>query len=285
MFALTCPSCQAPLTATEKNLRCPTGHSFDAARQGYWNLLLANQKRSKDPGDNAEMVKARNDFLELGYYQQLSDRLNQLISETLSAADNPQIMDMGCGEGYYTSRLQEHLINGRTDTPENPLQLAGLDISKHAVKAACRRSKAITWLVASGANMPVAEASLDLLTVAFSRLMPEEFTRTLKAGAHLVIAYPGEQHLRQLRELIYKEVRESGFEPSSVLGDAFKEISQQQVSYDFELTSQAEIQQLLAMTPHGWRIKQDVRDSLCQLTSLQLTLDVRLAVFQRSDDT
>lgn len=283
MLALTCPSCQAPLTATEKNLRCTAGHSFDAARQGYWNLLLANQKRSKDPGDNAEMVKARTDFLALGYYQQLSDHLNQLVGKTLSAAECPQIMDMGCGEGYYTNRLHEYLLNERVNTAENPLQLAGLDISKHAVKAACRRNKAVTWLVASGANMPVAEASLDLLTVAFSRLMPEEFARTLKAGAHLIIAYPGDQHLRQLRELIYKEVRESGFDPSSVLGEAFEAISEQQVKYDFELTSQAEIQQLLAMTPHGWRIKQDVRDDLKQLPSLQLTLDVRLAVFRRSD--
>ena len=283
MFSLNCPSCQAPLTATDKNLRCPAGHSFDAARQGYWNLLLAHQKRSKDPGDNAEMVAARNSFLALDHYQPLSDRLNLLAGETLASNQTPRILDMGCGEGYYTSRLHQYLSNTHANDADQPFQLAGLDISKHAVKAACRRSKAVTWLVASGANMPVADASVDLLTVAFSRLMPEEFARVLKPEGHLIIAYPGDQHLRQLREIIYKEVRESGFTPSAVLGDAFTPASEQQVTYDFELGSQAEIQQLLAMTPHGWRIKQDVRDTLSRLPSLTLTLDVRLALFRRTE--
>ncbi len=285
MFELNCPSCQAPLTATDKNLRCPAGHSFDAARQGYWNLLLAHQKRSKDPGDNADMVAARNSFLALEHYRPLSDSLNRLAGESLTCRDNLRILDMGCGEGYYTSRLQEYLSNSGPETAQSTFQLAGLDISKHAVKAACRRNKAITWLVASGANMPVADGSVDLLTVAFSRLMPEEFARVLNADGHLIIAYPGDRHLQQLREIIYKDVRTSGFTPSAVLGDAFTEVSEQQVIYDFELKSQTEIQQLLAMTPHGWRIKQDVRDTLSQLPALTLTLDVRLAVFRRSGDS
>ena len=279
MFPLSCPNCSAPLALNPdnpKNLRCAAGHSFDAAKQGYWNLLLANKKRSKDPGDNAEMVMARRDFLELGRYQGLSDAISELAAECLSETTDACILDMGCGEGYYTSRLEQHL-----QTAGLSFQLAGLDISKHAVKAACRRNKNISWLVASGANMPVADGQLDLLSVAFSRLMPEEFARTLKAGGHLLIAYPGEQHLRQLRELIYKDVRQSGFAPAELLQDNFTELQTRTVSYDFSLNSQQQISQLLAMTPHGWRIKQDVREELARLDKLTLTLDVKLALFQR----
>ena len=32
---LICPVCAAPLTREEHAFRCPNGHSFDRARQGY----------------------------------------------------------------------------------------------------------------------------------------------------------------------------------------------------------------------------------------------------------
>jgi len=275
-FALNCPVCLQPLQGDSKHLECPEHHSFDAAKQGYWNLLLANQKRSKDPGDNAEMVLARRNFLTLGHYQPLADTIATRLATLAAEHSAPRILDMGCGEGYYTCRMQQQLEKSLTD-----YQLAGLDISKHAVKAACRQSKTVTWMVASGARMPVADASLDLITVLFSRLMPDEFCRTLKPGAELLIAYPGEDHLLELRELIYAEVRHSGFNPATVLGEQFEHIDTEQVRYRFTLPDQTQISQLLAMTPHGWRINQASRERLAELHQLELTLDVCLARFRR----
>ncbi|RTE66608.1 methyltransferase domain-containing protein [Amphritea opalescens] len=275
-FDLNCPVCLQPLQGDLKHLECPERHSYDAAKQGYWNLLLANQKRSKDPGDNAAMVLARHEFLALGYYQQLADTIASRLAERAAEQSSPRILDMGCGEGYYTLRMQQQLDQRNID-----YQLAGLDISKHAIKAACRQSKAITWMVASGARMPVADASLDLISVLFSRLMPEEFSRTLKPGAELLIAYPGEDHLIELRNLIYDEVRHSGFTPESVLGESFEHLATETISYQFRLPTPAQIDQLLAMTPHGWRITQTARERLAALPQLELTLDVRLARFRR----
>lgn len=275
-FELNCPVCLEPLQGDKKHLECPNRHSYDAAKQGYWNLLLANQKRSKDPGDNAEMVQARRQFLALGHYQALADTIAERLAVLATEQDTPRILDMGCGEGYYTHRMQQRL-----ELTGHNYQLAGLDISKHAVKAACNQTKALTWMVASGARMPVADASLDLLTVLFSRLMPEEFSRTLKPGAELLVAYPGEDHLIELRALIYDEVRHSGFKPESVLGEQFELISTEPVKYSFTLPDKIQISQLLAMTPHGWRINQAARDRLAKLNSLALTLDVSLARFKR----
>ncbi|MBN0986485.1 putative RNA methyltransferase [Amphritea pacifica] len=275
-FDLNCPVCLQPLSGDSKHLECPDRHSFDAARQGYWNLLLANQKRSKDPGDNAEMVQARRNFLALGHYQQLADTIASRLAERAAEHQSPRILDMGCGEGYYTCRMEQQLQQSGAN-----YQLAGLDISKHAVKAACSQSKGITWMVASGARMPVADHSLELISVLFSRLMPDEFSRTLKSGAELLIAYPGEDHLIELRELIYAEVRHSGFDPATVLGEPFEHITTEAIRYRFALPDQTQISQLLAMTPHGWRINQSARERLAALSQLELTLDVCLARFRR----
>lgn len=273
---LTCPVCKALLIQQDKHLCCENNHSFDAAKQGYWNLLLAHKKRSKDPGDNPAMVQARRHFLELGFYEPLSDQVNQLAITAFDSIDNPSILDMGCGEGYYTTRLQDAL-----NTTQKTASIAALDISKHAIKAACNRTKAITWLVASGADTPLPPESLDLQLVLFSRLMPEAFAKPMKPGSTLILAWPGEQHLIELRQLIYQEIKTSHFDPISTLSEQFDLSHKQQVTYPFQLESNKEITALLAMTPHSQRLPPEAKDKICQLNTLPLTLDVNLGVFTR----
>lgn len=281
---LACPVCRAVLTQNANNLRCAAGHSFDRARQGYWNLLLAHKKRSKDPGDNAAMVQARREFLDQGYYQPLSDAVNTLAQGALADIHKPKVMDMGCGEGYYTERLRTALVDNLRDQSNPqvaPVAVSALDISKHAVKAACRRTRDIQWMVASGADMPLPDDSQDLLCVLFSRLMPEPFARVLKPGAHLLIAWPGEQHLIELRQQIYDEIRPSRFDPLAQLSEFFEPVSQQQVSYPFELQRAQDIQALLGMTPHSQRMAAEKRARLDALDTLPLTLDVNLALLRK----
>lgn len=273
---LTCPVCKALLTESERNLRCENNHSFDAAKQGYWNLLLAHKKRSKDPGDNAAMVLGRRDFLAQGFYQQLSERINQLAVASVTQLPQPHILDMGCGEGYYTVRLYEALLEAGIKA-----NITGLDISKHAVKAACQRNKSIMWLVASGADIPLPDNSLDLQLVLFSRLMPEAFAKPMKQGAHLVVAWTGEQHLIELRQLIYKEIKESHFSPAQTLETQFDLTQQENVNYTFTLESSTQIATLLAMTPHSQRLSAEAKERICQQSRLSLTLDVNLGLFTR----
>lgn len=272
---LACPVCQQPLQQQDNNLRCSAGHSFDRAKQGYWNLLLSHKKKSKDPGDNAGMVQARREFLDQGHYAELSAQINQLVVDNLPAEPS-RILDMGCGEGFYTAVLEQAL-----QAAERNDQLIGLDISKHAVKAACKRSPSIEWLVASGANIPVPDNSLDALTVLFSRLMPDAFAKPLKQKGLLLLAWTGEQHLIELRELIYDKVRASNYDPVQQLDPLFQLESITDVSYGFELNDNHSIQTLLGMTPHSQRMPQHKRDQFAELQQLSLTLDVKLGLFRR----
>jgi len=273
---LSCPVCKSDLLQQGKNLRCENNHSFDAARQGYWNLLLAHKKRSKDPGDNVDMVASRRSFLDKGFYAPLSDEINRIAIEALGDTPSPNILDMGCGEGYYTTRLYEAL----TQQGLSP-DLAGLDISKHAVKAACQRNKAITWLVASGADIPLPENTLDLQMVLFSRLMPEAFAKPMKPGAMLLVAWPGEEHLIELRKLIYQEIKPSSFDPANTLNGPFELKQKSRVSFQFELESSNDINTLLGMTPHSQRLSADAKQMICNQEHLMLTVDVNLGLFTR----
>ena len=158
-----CPLCGAALTRDERAYRCPAGHSFDIAREGYTHLLPANRKHSKAPGDDKAMAAARSAFLGKGYYAPLRDAICELgVSRT---GDRPAVLDSGCGEGYYTAGLYQALL----DAGKSPV-MAGIDISKFILRLAAKREKRVEFAVASSYHLPVADASIDLLLNCFSPL-------------------------------------------------------------------------------------------------------------------
>ncbi len=142
---LLCPICGAVLERQEKAWQCQNRHSFDIARQGYVNLLPVQQKRSLQPGDTREQVLSRREFLEGGFYEPIVKALCELAG----GCSGP-VLDAGCGEGYYSTRLAEAL----------GAELIGLDISKEAVRCAAAKYKSALWLCASAARLPVQDNSI-----------------------------------------------------------------------------------------------------------------------------
>lgn len=271
-FALICPVCAEPLSAQDSRLGCSRGHSFDRARQGYWNLLLAQRKRSRAPGDNADMVQARQRFLAAGHYAPLAQAIGDRLGAELADPASARLLDIGCGEGWYTQQLQQRL----------GCHTAGLDISKDAIRAACRRSREILWLVATGADMPLASASVDAATLIFSRLLPEPTARVIRPGGLLLVVHPGPDHLLALRRLIYTDVRPgSGFDPAAQLQPWFEPLASTRLAFEFRLDDAAAVRDLLAMTPHGQRLRAEARARVEACTQLQEQADFRLALFRR----
>ena len=275
LMQLACPVCNdlLQLCNEERTLRCAAGHSFDRAKQGYWNLLLVQSKRSKDPGDNPEMVQSRTRFLDGQFYSPVLERICHTLDDALPKS--ALIADLGCGEGYYTTGLRQHrLAKGYEDA------ILGLDISKHAVKSAAKRDKGVTWSVGSSARIPVPDASLDAALIIFSKVLPEPLERALKPGALVLIAYPGPGHLMSLRELIYDEVRDNDSDPAKQLCEVFKLEQTLGEPFEIELEGNQQISDLLAMTPHGQRMQSAKRDELLRRQQLRTEVDIRLGLFR-----
>lgn len=104
-MSFTCPLCHQPLTQINNSFICPQRHQFDVAKEGYINLLPVQHKRSRDPGDSAEMMQARRAFLDAGHYQPLRDAVISLLRERLDKSATA-ILDIGCGEGITLMLLQ-----------------------------------------------------------------------------------------------------------------------------------------------------------------------------------
>ena len=276
---LTCPVCQAPLSPPADNFKrlvCSNNHSFDQAKQGYWNLLLAQNKRSKAPGDSKEMLVARREFLAKGHYQAIAQGVNKAIQSATDHRTSVSLADIGCGEGYYT--VQMHALLAERGLPH---QMIAVDIAKDAARLASQKHKQpeIFWAVASGARMPVQPHSLDVATVLFSRLMPEPLHHCLKADGELIAVWPGAQHLIELRQKIYNTVRDDALDASELLSSHFDEVELSQVNTTVCLTDEDSVRQLLLMTPHGQRI-QDKAAELLSEGELTLTLNVNIGRYR-----
>lgn len=251
---------------------CDNGHSFDLARQGYTNLLLSHQKRSKDPGDSREMVAARHAFLEQGYYVPLLEYLGDDLMPRLS--DGATVVDAGCGEGYYLAGLLE-----RAAAHGLRIHGIGVDISKWALQVAARRCPA-TWLVASNRAIPIDDACADVMLDLFGFIQPAEFARVLTPGGLLLRVTAGPEHLLALRSQLYDEVEEKTAPSASMAG--FVLTHRERLQFSLGELAQPAIGQLLMMTPHGFRASRAARERVLVLKRLSIGADITIEYFSRA---
>ncbi|MDA8128993.1 MAG: methyltransferase domain-containing protein [Betaproteobacteria bacterium] len=275
--ALGCPLDGAPLRLSGAAWTCASGHSFDVASQGYTNLLPVQHKRSRDPGDSKDMVAARQRFLAAGFYQPIAAAVSRLALDGLPADASLSCLDAGCGEGYYLRQLAE----AAGDAPT--LALLGVDISKWAVLSAAKQDKRINWAVGSNAKLPVLPATLDRVLCLFGFPVYAEFARVLKPGGKLLQVDAGPDHLRELREVIYPSLKpDRTTAPQAPAG--FSRLPAETLHFSIALRDPAQIADLLAMTPHLHRASAEGRARAAALTSLALSVDLRLTCFERNTD-
>jgi len=174
-------------------LICPSGHSFDRAREGYYNLLVVQHKASRDPGDSKPMVAARRRILDADIYAPVADRVSARVVELARGREDFAILDAGCGEGYYLDAIAAAL---KASGP-GQYSLAGIDISKWAVQAAAKRNRDIFWAVGSNKRIPSTKPCLDLIVCMFGFPVWEAFAAAQPSGGHVLLVDPAARSSRR----------------------------------------------------------------------------------------
>ncbi|HEY8035541.1 MAG TPA: 23S rRNA (guanine(745)-N(1))-methyltransferase [Methylobacter sp.] len=258
-----CPLCGVPLQLNQKSYVCGNNHHFDLAKEGYLNLLPVQFKRSSEPGDNKQMMQARREFLEAGYYEPMAKAVAMMID-----ANQPRhLLDLGCGEGYYTRAIETFCTN--------PMMLHGVDIAKFAVAAAAKKQPNARFIVASSNRLPYADQYFDFVLRVFAPSNDDELKRVLKPSGFLLTVTPGPRHLWQLKEFIYAEVKEHALESELPLG--FERIDMQRISYKITPNPQQRIA-LLQMTPFAWRANESVQQAIQDVAEFEIETDFILTL-------
>lgn len=267
-----CPICGASMQRQEKSLRCQSGHCFDAAKSGYVHLLPVQQKRTKQPGDNLQMVRARRDFLNEGYYASFQQTLCEMAVQAMP--QNGVLLDAGCGDGYYTAAVAEALqASGRM------IHVYGVDISKYAVDFAAKRCKQATFAVGSVFHLPVSDHCCDGIVSLFAPYAGEEFQRVLKPNGMMILGIPSAMHLMGLKKAIYDTPYQNAVKPYELEGFTF--VKKEVVEAVIRLPDQTAIQNLFSMTPYYYKTGQKEQERLAALETLETEIAFELLQYRK----
>jgi 23S rRNA (guanine745-N1)-methyltransferase len=283
-YNLACPIDGKKLEQIDRQYVCNNGHTFDIARQGYVNLLPVQHKRSKQPGDSKAMVLARTHFLNTGIYDNIASKLIETVSGLIiddKSLDDKDccILDAGCGEGYYFDALFSSLSE---DEGSNTLSFIGLDISKDAIVQASKRNRQISWVVGTNRQPPLEDESVDIILCMFGFISVEGFIKVLKPGGKIILVDPDVEHLRELREIIYPEVKKAKQTDSVQMElTGFAPLKTEKFQFKTNVSSNEQINHLLVMTPHFYRASKAGREAACRLDTLAITVDVTFRVFEK----
>ncbi len=267
MSNFICPVCKSEISLFERTYKCQNNHCFDLSKDGYVNLLMSQQSSLKRHGDDKLMVKARRDFLEKGFYNELRNTLCQTLKDALP--ESSTIIDVGCGEGYYTSEISK--VNG--------FKIFGIDISKDALKYAAKSVKNSSFAVASAFSLPFAENSSNCVLSVFAPSAYEEFYRVLKSDGKLIKAIPLEEHLWELKCALYKEPYKN--KPEKRNDELFKLVSQKEIKYKISLTEKEDIENLFKMTPYYYKTGREDAEKLLSLEMLETTVHFGVEIYEK----
>jgi len=182
------------------------------------------------------------------------------------------LVDAGCGEGYYLDYLVRELQQSEAG---GGIACIGVDISRAAIIAATRRNRQVSWIVASNRQLPVLAASVDMVICMFGFESPEGFKKILKPGGQVILVQPGTGHLAELRRIIYPQIRESGPpDPVRFEQAGFAVTQSRPLRFRTGAVGQQQIDSLLLMTPHLFRATREGKEAAARLESLDLTVDV-----------
>jgi len=269
-MSFICPVCRGELHELGNVKKCALGHSFDRAKEGYYNLLLSNKGGTH--GDNADMVRARRAFLERGYYEPLAERVCERVLELTPSGG--AVLDAGLGEGYYTDFIERALL-----LRDGTSRVFGFDISKDAVKYAAKRNARLSLAVASSYDIPVSDSSFDTVVSIFSPLAREEIYRVLSPSGVFIFAYPGKRHLMGLKEAIYDNAIEN--EPTDGELEGFGLIASDRLMYEVTVAGNDAVRELFMMTPYAYRTGSRERERLSAFSSVTTEIEFHIDVYKK----
>lgn len=272
MFEFICPVCKRPLLREDRTLKCENRHSYDLSKQGVVNLLMSQRSAAKRHGDDKLMVRARKAFLDGGFYTPLLKKVEETAIKY--APDCVTLLDVGCGECWYTAHVFAALkTGGKTVTA------GGVDISKEALAAGAKRCGELGLAVASAAGLPVRDGSCDMLLNLFAPFHQGEFSRVLRDGGIMIRAAVLEKHLWELKQAVYDHPYEN--QPESTALDGFQLLSYEEVKGQIHLANSAQIDALFKMTPYYYKTGVKDQEKLSRLEELTTRTEFAVTAYRK----
>jgi 23S rRNA (guanine745-N1)-methyltransferase len=261
------------MATKQKIITCKNNHSFDISKSGYVNLLLSQQEKTKNHGDDKLMVTARQKFLNKGYYDILLNYVILTLKKYIR--NNSNILDAGCGECFYTAKICEYLTENNIN-----YNMLAVDISKDALSFAGKRNKKIELAVASLYHLPVKDNFCDIIFNFFAPLCLEEFDRIIKDDGIIIKIIPLEKHLMSLKKAIYDNCYENVIE--NYMLDGFNLIEKLEIKDVIHISDNEDILNLFKMTPYNYKTSYENKNRLDNLKELDCEIEFGILIYKKN---
>ncbi|MFB8006172.1 putative RNA methyltransferase [Nocardia sp. NPDC056000] len=314
---LSCPECGRDLGPREHTLRCPRGHSFDIAKQGYISLLTGAS--TKMTGDTPAMLDARADFQRAGHFTPIAAALAAAVAampappRTAHARDSGMTRPGAAVTAASAARLAATLLpigsSGPTTTAATPatadavleigagtgyyLAMAldampgarglALDVSKPAVRRSARaHERAGAVLADAWRGLPVRTGAVTAVLSVFAPRNAEEVARVLNPGGRFFVVTPTPRHLTELIEPLDMVRVDAGKTErlADSLEDRFELLDRTPVEYRMSLTH-TDIANVSAMGPSAFHAAEQRAERIAALPDpFEVTASVTVSVYR-----
>ena len=254
-----CPVCSQELHKVDKTYKCTNRHSFDIAKEDYVNLLISNKSSH---GDNKFLMKSRIDFLNKGYYSALKDKL----IETIGNYKHDVLIDLACGEGYYTRYFSE-ISN-----------TYGFDLSKTGIKYAARQDSKGHYCLANIFRVPLFDHQADIVTTIFAPISVEEISRLLRKDGYFIEVVPNVYHLIEYKEVLYDNIILNVIDNKDK--GNLKLMDTILVNDKIHLDNNEDIMNLFNMTPYTYKTSLDAIERLKTINEMDVSLHFIINVYK-----
>ena len=187
------------------------------------------------------------------------------MSSLLKKYEVSSLIDLACGEGYYTKDLPAE-------------ERYGVDLSKQALKYASQADKGTFYLRTSIFTLPFEDASFDAATTLFAPAADKEIVRILKKDGIFLLVRPDVRHLYELKEVLYDQVREN--EVKELHFEGLSLIEEKHISKTVLLPKE-DLLSLFHMTPYAVKTSPKDREKLEKLKELKIRFEFAISVYKK----
>ena len=198
--AYACPICGTRMKITKSGrFICKKEHTFDVSKKGYINLINETKKTNYD----RELFISRKEILNQGFYLPIAEEILRIAKEFAEKQklEKLNLLDVGCGEGYYSYQLSQN----------EKMNIFAFDISKEAISLATDYPADINWCIADLSNLPFKDRSMDVVLDVLTPANYKEFKRDLQNQGLLIKVIPGNEYLKEIRELVSGQLKNAGY--------------------------------------------------------------------------
>lgn len=267
---LICPYCGADLGFDNRVVSCPSGHSYDIARQGYVNLLGGGAHTGT--ADTAAMVAAREQFFASRHFDPLVRAVADEAQRMTDARHAGCAIDLGAGPGHYLAAVLERLPGW--------VGLA-LDLSKYALRRAARSHPSVGAVACDvWQQLPVRGEAAALVLDVFAPRNGPEIRRVLQPDGALLTVIPTTDHLHELVGPLGLLTVDTD-KPDRVQRQVAGHLTlMRETPVRFTMTlDPADVEALVAMGPNAWHVDPARASTLPE--TVEVTASVTLSEYRR----